>query len=77
MNTTHFAVIYFSGDPAGEHPDPDLHGHAPRMEIIAAGDEEFCWKALADWTASHPLRMWETAEVLARTMTAAPKDGAQ
>lgn len=47
------------------------------MEIIAAGDEEFCWKALADWTASHPLRMWETAEVLARTMTAAPKDGAQ
>ena len=62
----HYAVIVFSGAPAGEHPDEELRGSGPRMELIAAGPEEFCWQALADWTAQHPLRMWEEAEVLAR-----------
>lgn len=65
MNT-HYAVIMFSGDPAGEHPDPELNGQAPRMEFIAAGPEDFCWTALADWTAKHPLRIWEEGEVLSR-----------
>lgn len=63
---THYAVLVFSGDLDEEHPDPDLNGSGPRMELIAAGPEDFCWQALADWTAEHPLRMWEDAEVLAR-----------
>lgn len=65
MNT-HYAVIAFSGDPASEHPDPELCGTAPSLTFIAAGPEEFCWDALAKWTDAHPLRMWEEAEVLAR-----------
>jgi len=63
---THFAVLYFGGDPAGEHPDPELNGHGPELSLIAAGPESFCWHALAEWTATHPLRLWETAEVVAR-----------
>lgn len=65
MNT-HYGVIVFSGDPAREHPDPDLNGHPPSMTLIATGPEDFCWRALGQWTAKHPLRMWEEAEVLAR-----------
>lgn len=65
MNT-HYAVIHFSGDPADEHPDDELRGQGPRLELIAAGDEEFCWGALARWTQTHPLRLWETAEVVSR-----------
>lgn len=65
MNT-HYAVVTFSGDPAGEHPDADLRGRAPHLDFIACGSEDFCWDALAKWTAKHPLRMWEDAEVLHR-----------
>jgi len=67
---THYAVVAFSGDPAGEHPDPDLCGTSPSLTLIAAGPEQFCWDAVARWTATHPLRMWETAEVLARDPSA-------
>lgn len=63
---THYAVVVFSGDPAGEHDDPDLRGQAPSMTQIACGPEEFCWAALEAWTAKHPLREWESGEVLAR-----------
>jgi hypothetical protein len=63
---THYAVITFSGDPASEHPDEELHGAAPCLTFIASGPEKFCWDALFRWTAEHPLRMWEEAEVLAR-----------
>lgn len=63
---THYAVVMFGGDPASEHPDDDLRGEAPTMTLIAAGPEAFCWDAVAKRTASHPLRMWETVEVLAR-----------
>lgn len=65
MNT-HYGVIAFSGDPADEHPDPELRGCAPRLDLIACGSEEFCWVQLERWTAEHPLRMWEEAEVLVR-----------
>lgn len=65
MNT-HFAVIHFSGDPAGEHPDETLRGSSPKLTLIAAGPERFCWDALNAWTAKNPLRMWETAEVVTR-----------
>jgi hypothetical protein len=64
---THYAVIHFSGDPADEHPDPDLRGSCPSLQFIACGPEDFCWSSLAAWTATHPLRLWETAEVLVRT----------
>jgi hypothetical protein len=63
---THYAVIAFSGDPADEHPDDDLRGSYPSLQLVACGPEEFCWVSLAKWTATHPLRLWETAEVLAR-----------
>ena len=63
---THYAVIVFSGDPASEHPDEELRGRPPSLEFIACGPREFCWMALVDWTAEHPLRQWEEAEVLAR-----------
>jgi hypothetical protein len=63
---THYAVIVFGGDPASEHPDPELRGRGPSLDLIAAGPAEFCWEALARWTAEHPLRLWEEAEVLAR-----------
>ena len=65
MNT-HYGVISFSGDPAGEHKDEALRGHGPSLALIACGPEEFCWAMLATWTALHPLRRWEEAEVLAR-----------
>lgn len=71
---THFGVIYFTGDLTGTHPDPELNGSSPRMEIIAAGDEDFCWEALSQWTAKHPLRMGENAEVLARTSHPTSRD---
>jgi len=65
MNS-HYGVIMFGGDPAEEHDDPDLRGHGPSMEFICAGPEQFCWDSLAAWTAKHPLRLWEEAEVLTR-----------
>lgn len=64
---THYAVIAFSGDPAGEHPDPELNGQPPSLKMVAAGPEQFCWDTLTRWTAKHPMRMWESAEVLKRT----------
>lgn len=66
MNT-HYAVVHFSGDPAGEHSNSQLNGQPPSLKLIAAGNETFCWEALTRWTGKHPLQMWETAEVLART----------
>lgn len=65
MNT-HYAVVVFSGDPAGEHDDDELRGEGPGLTMIACGEEAFCWKAVAAWTLAHPLRQWETVEVLAR-----------
>lgn len=65
MNT-HYALIMFSGDPDEEHPDPDLRGTGPSATLIAAGPEDFCWETLTTWTAKHPLRQWEDAEVVAR-----------
>lgn len=67
---THYGVLVFGGDPAGEHPDEVLRGQGPTMEFICAGPEEFCWAVLTRRTAEHPLRMWETAEVLARDISA-------
>lgn len=66
MANTHYGVIEFSGDPASEHPDEELRGQPPSLRLIAAGPEDFCWQSLANWTAKHPLRMWETAEVVTR-----------
>ncbi len=63
---THYAVLAFSGDPDGEHPDPELCGTCPSLRLIAAGPEDFCWESLARWTDQHPLRMWEDAEVVER-----------
>jgi hypothetical protein len=65
MNT-HYAVITFSGDPAREHPDEELRGHEPSLQLIACGSEEFCWESVVTWTAAHPLRQWEDVEVLGR-----------
>lgn len=65
MNT-HYALIMFSGDPDNEHPDEELRGTEPSARLIAAGSEQFCWDSLAKWTANHPLRMWEDAEVVER-----------
>lgn len=65
MNS-HYGVIMFSGDPDEEHPDEELRGHGPFVELIVCGPEDFCWDALARYTAEHPLRMWEECEVLAR-----------
>lgn len=66
---THYAVLSFSGDPDEEHPDEELRGREPHLTLIAAGGEDFCWDALARWTAAHSLRMWEDAEVLERHPT--------
>jgi hypothetical protein len=63
---THYAVIAFSGDPCGEHPDEELCGRPPSLTLLACGPEDFCWESLVKWTAKHPLRMWEDAEVVAR-----------
>lgn len=65
MNT-HYAVIAFSGDYDNDHPDPELRGCSPRLTLIGAGPEQFCWDALARWTINHPLRRDETAEVVTR-----------
>jgi hypothetical protein len=65
MNT-HYGVIVFSGDFDNDHPDAELRGCAPRLTLIVCGDEEFCWKWLARWTMQHPLRRYESVEVLAR-----------
>ena len=65
MNT-HFGLIAFSGDPASEHPDEELRGHAPSLELIAAGPEFFCWQQLEAWTTARPLRQWEWVEVVQR-----------
>lgn len=66
MSNTHYGVIVFSGDPAGEHPDVDLCGTGPSALFVACGPEAFCWEALVAWTAENPLRLWEEAEVLTR-----------
>lgn len=63
---THYAVVSFSGDPAEEHPDDKLCGQAPHLELIACGSEEFCWQAAIEWTAKHPLQMWQEVEILSR-----------
>jgi hypothetical protein len=65
---THYGVIVFSGDPDAEHPDDELRGSHPTMRLIACGPERFCWDALTTYTATCPLREWETAEVLARDL---------
>lgn len=64
---THYGVIHSYGDFDGEHPNPELRGSAPHLELIAGGDEEFCWQALVEWTTENPLQQWEQAEVLSRT----------
>lgn len=64
---THYAVLYFAGDFDNDHPDEELRGSSPSMTLLGAGDEAFCWKQCADWTAKHPLRRHEHAEVLLRT----------
>lgn len=64
MNS-HRAVIEFSGDPDGEHPDPELRGQSPLMTLIASGDEIFCWQQLRKYTQNHPLRTWEKGFILA------------
>lgn len=59
----------FGGDPGGEHPDDELRGCEPMLALIACGPEDHCWRALERWTAKHPLRLWETAEVLVRDLS--------
>lgn len=63
---THFAVIYHAGDPGADHPNPELRGRGPSLDLIAAGPEEHCWAALREWTTRHPLRRGESAEVVER-----------
>lgn len=65
MNT-HYGVVVFSGDPDGEHDDPDLNGHSPSIMLICSGSKQFCWDSMTTWTAKHPLRKWEYVEVLAK-----------
>jgi len=65
MNT-HYAVLVFSGDPANEHPDEELRGSHPTMQILACGPEQFVIDAVSEWTLKHPLRTWERVEILAR-----------
>lgn len=67
MNT-HYAVITFSGDFDGDHPDEELRGRGPFITAIAAGPKSFCWEALAERTKAYPLRRGEEAEVLARDL---------
>lgn len=67
---THYGVIAFSGDIDAEHPDPELQGCGPSLQVIACGPAQYCWAALAEWTTKHPLRMWEHAEVLLRLVEA-------
>ena len=65
MNT-HYGVIHFNGDYDDNHPDPELRGAAPNLELIAAGDEQFCWDSLNKWIKRRPLQRGQTVEVLAR-----------
>ena len=73
MNT-HYGVIAFSGDPANEHENVALRGSSPSLMLIACGPEQFCWDSLAAWTAKHPLRLWEEAEVLTRHPSMVPSE---
>jgi hypothetical protein len=66
VSNTHYAIIVFSGDPAGEHPADELNGQPPSMNLIASGPADWCWEQIARWTTEHPLRMWEEAEVVER-----------
>lgn len=74
MNT-HYAVIYFPGD-LGNHPDPELNGRGPHLDLIAAGPEDYCWEAAVKYTASHPLKQGQSIEVLARNprLVVTPKE---
>lgn len=74
MNT-HYAVVVFTGDPGAEHPDPELNGRAPHLELIACGPEEFCWKAAREWVGTHPLKMWQSIEVLRRDVEILSRGG--
>jgi hypothetical protein len=65
---THYALVVFSGDFDGDHPDPDLRGTGPSATLVAAGPAAHCWKALAAWTERHPLRRDEAAEVVLRDL---------
>lgn len=65
MNT-HYAVLTFPGDFDNDHPDPELRGTGPSLTFIGTGPEDHCWEALRRWTADHPLRRDEAAEVLVR-----------
>lgn len=65
MNT-HYAVVAFIGDIGGMHPDPELAGVAPHLDLIAAGPEDFCWEAAANYTNRCPLQEGQSVEVLAR-----------
>lgn len=76
MANTHYAVIAFSGDPDSEHPDEELRGTGPSLQLIAAGPEGFCWDSLDQWTRKHPLRMWEDAEVVERHPSVVRQDHA-
>lgn len=65
-NLTHYAVVAFDGDFDGTHPDPELRGQHPQLQLIACGPADFCWDSVAGWTRTHPLRDGERVEVLAR-----------
>lgn len=53
---THYALLIFGGDFDDDHPNEELRGSHPRIEFLGAGDEEFCWRAIAQWTEKIPLR---------------------
>lgn len=63
---THYAVVVFGGDPGAEHPDEELRGRGPHLELIACGSESFCWEHVSVWVGNHPLQDWQTVEVLMR-----------
>lgn len=65
MNT-HYALLVFGGDFDNDHPDVELRGTGPSVTLLGAGDEDFCWTAIATWTARRPLRAGEHAEVVLR-----------
>lgn len=68
MLNTHYALVVFSGDFAGDHPDPDLRGTGPSATLIAAGPSPHCWRAAAAWTERCPLRRDEAIEVVLRDL---------
>lgn len=76
MNS-HMGVLHFGGDFDNDHPDPELRGRGPMLELVAVGPEEHCWQALARWTARHPLRRDEQAEVLRRDETLVRQEAAE